>query len=545
MQRKMKKIVSYLLSFVMVFSMMPSIAFAAETGAAKDWTQATQLEADKNYVMVASNDSGNEGDEEGFFDIGFRNPFIKSTYVAFTSDIHNDSVKNDNISAKRLETWIDNAAMKNRTIFDNMGLCGDIGSARQEGDIFWSCVQVVMDTVKNSSMVKGDGFFIAGNHEYDNGSFSTTTNATAKNIQKVGSKAETSEYIFYNFGATSTSSRKAGFLTEDINALKAYLASAPTNKPIFVLSHFPIHSYGSRFTKNAAKLTSVLNKAGMTHKIIFLWGHNHTLSDPNYDQIITDKIGDTPINFTYAAAGCMSDSEYSGSATKGSASVKGKGLVAKIKGMDVTLTYYAEDGTVVATGTTPDPDPTFVVEKAANVITASNVTAYYNTKARKITIEASAEDNAKLTYKTDSTKLTINKSTGTVSIPKKYMGQVTITITSAETEYYLKTKKKITFKVAPTKTALSIAKNIKGKKITLKWKKVSVATGYQIQYSRSSKFASGNKFVNVTKKGIISRTLKNLKKGKKYYVRIRTYKTIGKTQIYSGWSKSKKVKVTK
>ena len=58
---------------------------------------------------------------------------------------------------------------------------------------------------------------------------------------------------------------------------------------------------------------------------------------------------------------------------------------------------------------------------------------------------------------------------------------------------------------------------------------------------------SGAKTVNIGKNKTTSATVKKLKKGKKYYVRIRTYKTVkinGKSvKLYSSWSKVKSIKV--
>ncbi|MCM1285047.1 MAG: fibronectin type III domain-containing protein [Acetobacter sp.] len=86
------------------------------------------------------------------------------------------------------------------------------------------------------------------------------------------------------------------------------------------------------------------------------------------------------------------------------------------------------------------------------------------------------------------------------------------------------------------------------KKATVKWKKVSGATGYQIQYSTSSKFKSA-KSVTVGNNKTTSKTIPKLKAKKKYYVRIRTYKTVkvnGKnTKIYPSWSKAKSVTTKK
>lgn len=93
----------------------------------------------------------------------------------------------------------------------------------------------------------------------------------------------------------------------------------------------------------------------------------------------------------------------------------------------------------------------------------------------------------------------------------------------------------------------SISKVTAGKKaFTIKWKKVSAATGYQVQYATDSKFSKNKKTVTVKKNSTTSKKISKLKAKKKYYVRIRTYKTVkvnGKsTKIYSNWSKAKTVK---
>ena len=52
-------------------------------------------------------------------------------------------------------------------------------------------------------------------------------------------------------------------------------------------------------------------------------------------------------------------------------------------------------------------------------------------------------------------------------------------------------------------------------------------------------------YLKVKKNKITSSTIKKLKAKKKYYVRIRTYKTVNGKKIYSDWSKSKKVTTKK
>ena len=99
--------------------------------------------------------------------------------------------------------------------------------------------------------------------------------------------------------------------------------------------------------------------------------------------------------------------------------------------------------------------------------------------------------------------------------------------------------------VRMTAVSLSSVKNSSSKKMTVKWAKNSKATGYQIQYSTSSSFASGNKTVTVSGAASTSKVISSLTKGKTYYVRIRTYKTVSGTKYYSAWSSKKSVKISK
>jgi len=78
------------------------------------------------------------------------------------------------------------------------------------------------------------------------------------------------------------------------------------------------------------------------------------------------------------------------------------------------------------------------------------------------------------------------------------------------------------------------------KRITVTWKKQTAqTTGYQIQYSTSSNFKNA-KTVTVRKNRTTKKTITGLKNGKKYYVRVRTYKTVKtghkSTKYYSNWS---------
>lgn len=94
---------------------------------------------------------------------------------------------------------------------------------------------------------------------------------------------------------------------------------------------------------------------------------------------------------------------------------------------------------------------------------------------------------------------------------------------------------------APAKVKLKKAANIKGRKLSLSWKKVKGAKGYQLQYADNKMFKK--KKSKVTKK--TKYTLKKLKKKKTYYIRVRAYKINSAKKVYGRWSKVTKIKVKK
>ena len=83
------------------------------------------------------------------------------------------------------------------------------------------------------------------------------------------------------------------------------------------------------------------------------------------------------------------------------------------------------------------------------------------------------------------------------------------------------------------------AKASGGKKLVVKWAKDSSVDGYEVQVALKKNFKTGLKKATVKKANKTSVTIKKLKKGRKYYVRIRSYKTVDGTKLYSDWSKVK------
>ena len=103
------------------------------------------------------------------------------------------------------------------------------------------------------------------------------------------------------------------------------------------------------------------------------------------------------------------------------------------------------------------------------------------------------------------------------------------------------TSKTMKFIINPKGTSISKLSKAK-KSFTVKWKKQNTqTTGYRLIYSMNSKFKTGNKYVMITSNKTTSKSIKKLKAKKKYYIRICTYKTVGGTKYYSGWSSVKSV----
>ena len=95
-----------------------------------------------------------------------------------------------------------------------------------------------------------------------------------------------------------------------------------------------------------------------------------------------------------------------------------------------------------------------------------------------------------------------------------------------------------------TKPYVKLAKPVKlkvhakKKKVNVSWKKVNQATGYQVKAATNKKFTKNKKTVNVKKN---KANLKGLKPNKKYYIKVRAFKTIDSEKYYGSWSKRKTV----
>ena len=97
--------------------------------------------------------------------------------------------------------------------------------------------------------------------------------------------------------------------------------------------------------------------------------------------------------------------------------------------------------------------------------------------------------------------------------------------------YVLQTAKKTNCYVS--RVAITSVSRVKNG-FTVKWKKNSKASGYQIRYSTDKNFKSC-KSVDVKSRDTVSKKVSGLAAGKKYYVKVRAYKTYNGVKYYSAW----------
>lgn len=309
------------------------------------------------------------------------NPVEGEVYLGFSSDVHFD--RNATSGENLFKLWMEKLSEKVGQI-DYLTLAGDHTSAYTsdiEGS--WANIKAlaeIADEFKAKGFVKNDTLFILGNHECwetagaaiqtvkDNpDEYPHLQEIVARMYEAGEDPIEPPHYIIIPFGAEYTDPEEVDwygaeygaaqmFFEDKIAALDEYLGKQAKDIPVFIVAHYPIHTYtapegGDRETGNSLKLINVLNKYP---NVIFLWGHNHSSADPMYDKVYGpgDFIAIGPgvfgetirINFTYAGAGCMSDFEYrsskSSTSLPGGIYVKGKGMLVGISGSTVRIMWY-------------------------------------------------------------------------------------------------------------------------------------------------------------------------------------------------------------
>lgn len=197
-------------------------------------------------------------------------------------------------------------------------------------------------------------------------------------------------------------------------------------------------------------------------------------------------------------------------------------------------------------GSKPDNDPSQSnppqnsgnqTPASSGKIVLTGTTSYkkvYGDKAFSLDV-AFAEGSGTLTYQSSNTKVASVNASGTVKITGT--GKAAITVTATSSDNSATSSLQISITAAPKKTSVSSIKTAGKKSLKLTWKKSAKASGYVVEYAANKKFKGGRK---KTVKSKTTVTLKGLKSGKKYYVRIRPYVKTSSGNVYGAYSSVKK-----
>ena len=195
-----------------------------------------------------------------------------------------------------------------------------------------------------------------------------------------------------------------------------------------------------------------------------------------------------------------------------------------------TKATLTKNGSVVKECTVCSKVASKTAIKYAKTFKLSTTTYTYDGKVKtpSVTVKDSAGKTLKKNTDYTVTYESGRKNVGTYKVTIKMIGKYSGT-------------KTLTFKINPAKTTVS--KLTAGKRsVTVEiTKKSTQVTGYQIQCSTSKTFSKAT-IKTISSYKTTEYTLKGLRVKKTYYVRVRTYKTVGKTRYYSGWSTYKYVK---
>lgn len=168
----------------------------------------------------------------------------------------------------------------------------------------------------------------------------------------------------------------------------------------------------------------------------------------------------------------------------------------------------------------------------AEDISVLSITKTYGDAPFSIGFTSSSDGG--ITYSSSNKKVASVSKSGKVTI--KGCGSANIEIKSQAKDNYKEKTAVVTIKVKPQKQKILQLKDDNGN-IKLSWQKDKKSDGYYIYYSTDYKFNNDFHKINVTKNSTTSKTINKLKSGKKYYVKVCSYKKDGKEIISGDFSK--------
>lgn len=271
------------------------------------------------------------------------------------------------------------------------------------------------------------------------------------------------------------------------------------------------------------------------------WNNNINAGTANVIIAGTNKnyAGSKVVSFTIARANISNASfsfgtvVYNGKAQTPKAQAASYNSVSLINGSHYTVKYSnnvnAGTATAIVTGTgnfTGTKNVPFTIQGKEQkiVCTSDSVSIVYEKSATRDLGAVNKEGGGKLSYKSSNTSVVTVNSSGIITV--KGYGRATVTVTAAAKGNYRTTTKNISVKVVPKKTKITSLTSTSAGTFKAQWEKVSGASGYILKYA-TKKDLSNAKEVKITDKATVSKTIKNLSKGQRYYVTVYVYRNIG------------------
>ncbi len=257
----------------------------------------------------------------------------------------------------------------------------------------------------------------------------------------------------------------------------------------------------------------------------------HVINDPSVTPAPTPKPTAAPVNISKCAV-TVKDQTYTGKALKPALTVK-YGKAKLVKGTDYTVSYKNNKGAGTATVTLTGKGDYTGTRKVTFIIKPAKLSKC-TFGALKDTVYSGAAKKPAVTVKFGATKLKKGMDYTVAYRNNTEVGTATVTLTGKGN---FTGTKKLTFAINPKRVPIS--KLAAGtKQLSVEWTARKDVTGYEIEYGLNRRLTDGTT-VKVKKAATAKKLIKGLKSGKKYYVRIRAYRKVGRKTYWSAWSNAK------
>lgn len=277
---------------------------------------------------------------------------LTSKVLLFGSDYQHSSNRKKNFTS-----ILNN--IKNNNI--NPGLISILGDYQDSGTALSGSESGLKDAnqIIKSVFPNSGALYIQGNHDPANNKYLTKTGGY-----------EANNYIIYAINeddfpsSSSTSNSRVNNVASKLDSYLKNMVDWNAKKPVFVITHVPLHKTSRNDNKPANILINVLNKYGDKLDIIFMFGHNHSGEYDNCNggsinfikkgDKLTYATGTNTIKFTYMNAGYVGwAANTNGEVRCGSEKKNSTNMltmsVFKIEDKTITIERYSRDAKVFST----------------------------------------------------------------------------------------------------------------------------------------------------------------------------------------------------